>query len=270
MCSRFMTQRLNQSRKQKSKLLTTKNEFAFAPTKVEVYTMLQAALQSRGETRVLFSQAEPLKPPSRSPDQMFAGNLLQGRDLISLDALEALVAEKDDSEQLGGLPDELKQMLLQEPLEPRKRTSPPGSRDSATRLKEALALFAHADRTTSDEDLAPRTKRFRLDADDYEAASVLPEIYRDMCPSVSKFELVTSAYNEWMQQVEILPNTWVWTTYCVRPDSPCPAADPKVVAKCRQKQAWVQAFARNQKNDPWRWHWIAINSSCNCGISIRT
>ena len=57
----------------------------------------------------------------------------------------------------------------------------------------------------------------------------LPEIYRDVCRSFSTFEIVKVAINDALQSVEVLPNTWVWTTKCSQPDSSC-----STIGKCKK------------------------------------
>ena len=94
--------------------------------------------------------------------------------------------------------------------------------------KDTLSLIASLGKLQSKPaDSLPmdRTKRFQEENSqaEYDEFPELPEIYRDMCRSRSTFELVSSAINDALLEVEVLPNTWIWTTRCLRNDSPCPS-----------------------------------------------
>lgn len=52
----------------------------------DLYTLLQAVLQSRGETRVVISPLKPEQPPALSPNEVFARTRLQTSALPPLDA----------------------------------------------------------------------------------------------------------------------------------------------------------------------------------------
>lgn len=107
----------------------------------------------------------------------------------------------------------------------KKKGKSSSSSSSSKKLAEALftlTSMGHFDMgPTQGSDQTQRTKRFLVDGSygKYEPF----EIYRDLCESVSNFELVTRAINSDLQEVDILPNTWIWTTHCTRSDSLCPS-----------------------------------------------
>ena len=45
--------------------------------------------------------------------------------------------------------------------------------------------------------------------------------YYEACESFSAFEQITSSVNDNLETVEILPNTWIWTTHCMNKQQGC-------------------------------------------------
>ncbi|XP_013383174.1 uncharacterized protein LOC106153693 [Lingula anatina] len=90
--------------------------------------------------------------------------------------------------------------------------------------------------------------------------------YYHVCSSVSDFEIISVAMNDNLDEVQVLPNTWVFTTKCRMPSHSCYGIGPGFESHCEQMKTWVQALARLNKESPWQWHWITVDSSCNCGV----
>ena len=78
-----------------------------------------------------------------------------------------------------------------------------------------------------------RTKRFDIETSSHRDSQL---VFRDMCLSENTFERVDRGFNDGHREVEILPNTWIWVTRCVRPESRCPAVGKLIlITDCQDR-----------------------------------
>ncbi|CAH1782876.1 unnamed protein product [Owenia fusiformis] len=92
------------------------------------------------------------------------------------------------------------------------------------------------------------------------------KMFVDACKSKSQFERVTTGINMDMETVEVLPNTFVWTSKCVKENSKCHSYGYGVETQCQQKNGWVQVVSRLSPDHAWKHDWIVVENGCSCAI----
>ena len=91
------------------------------------------------------------------------------------------------------------------------------SGDNTTQGAKSLELESRSPETTP----ASTTQNSAYYIDDLVDDTQTIEFYRDICQSRNGFEMISTAINDHLENVEVLPNTWVWSSKCVTPSQPC-------------------------------------------------